>query len=700
MGRILKILLVLVFIVIGVTVGAYALIPASLLKDQVQQAMADATGRAVTITDLQLKRWPPLGFTATGVAIDNAEWAEDPEFATVESIEADVSVWSVVTGSPSALVLTVQRPEIYIEIDENGRGNYEFKTASDDGGDDGGGSEDEGGGDDMELPVRPEIRIENGLVVVRNKQDGTERRFENVSLSVIQDSDTSPVKLAGNVESDGQAAILDGTIASLDSLAAGEASDIDVKLTAPGLDLALTGALDPTAQSTQSKLNLQLSGPRELASWLGQPLEIPEPALSSASLTASIAAGDQKIDVTDLVLKVDAIEGEGEIHADASGERPAVAVTMNFGEIDLSPYMPASSDGPSDEAAAADKPAAAGWPDEPLDLPLPVPADLDVDIAMASLKTPQVTVDNIKALVTADALKTEARLVDLGLYEGTLNTTLTANTDADQPPGFAVDLETNNIALLPILAEFAQFERLQGTGNVSANLTTSGNSVKAIIDNLNGDGAILVSDGAILGFNIGAFMRRVMSLGLNSEADAPKRTDFAELGGTYTIEQGVLTNNDLALRAPILRLAGAGKVDLPQQTLDYSIKPQLASTLQGQDATREGLKAGIPVVISGPWAEPKIQLDVGGNLTSAITDAADVGALVDQLKVNPQMLEDLQAQFDLNAFGNVSEVIGGAVGGALSGAGNAAGGAADKAGDLKGKAEEGVKGLLGGFGRN
>ncbi|MEO1018810.1 MAG: AsmA-like C-terminal region-containing protein, partial [Pseudomonadota bacterium] len=348
----------------------------------------------------------------------------------------------------------------------------------------------------------------------------------------------------------------------------------------------------------------------------------------------------------------------------------------------------------SAEAPESDAPAAEGWPDEPLDLPLPLPVNLDVDIEMASLKTPQLSVQNVRAAVTADETTTEAKLTDLGLYEGTLNTTLTAN--AGDVPAFAVNLDTKNIALLPILTEFAQFERLQGTGNANANLTTSGNSVKAIVENLDGEGAVLMRDGAILGINIAAFMREVMSLGLSDESGAAPKTDFAELGGTYAIEKGVLTNNDLTLQAPVLRLAGAGNVDLPQQSLDYTVKPQLAATLHGQDAQDDALKAGIPVVVSGPWAVPQIQLDIGGDLTSAITDPANVGAIVDQLKASPEMLQDLRQQFDLNAFGDVSEALQGAVGGALGGAGNAGEGAADAASDVKDKVQEGLKGLLGG----
>ncbi len=254
MLKILKYLVILIVVVVGLAVAGYSFIPSSFIQNQAEKAIEDATQRDVTITGLELKRWAPLGATVTGVSIANAEWAQDPELAKIQSIEADVSVWSLITGSPSAFVLTVQQPEIYLEVDENGQANYQFETASDDSDATGEPSEpdtsepSERSG--VNIPVRPEIRVENGLVVYRNKQEGIEKQFENVSLSITQESETSPLLLKGNVDSDGKSATLDGQIANLDALASGSETDIDVKLTAPGLDFSITGAVDPTAQTT------------------------------------------------------------------------------------------------------------------------------------------------------------------------------------------------------------------------------------------------------------------------------------------------------------------------------------------------------------------------------------------------------------------------------------------------------------------
>src|SRR6185369_6611749 len=73
-----------------------------------------------------------------------------------------------------------------------------------------------------------------------------------------------------------------------------------------------------------------------------------------------------------------------------------------------------------------------------------------------------------------------------------------------------------------------------------------------------------------------------------------------ELGGTFTITNGIVDNRDLEMKSPLLRVAGAGTVDLPQRTVNYRIEPKVALTGQGQGGSDAG-GITVPVVIEGPW---------------------------------------------------------------------------------------------------
>ena len=78
------------------------------------------------------------------------------------------------------------------------------------------------------------------------------------------------------------------------------------------------------------------------------------------------------------------------------------------------------------------------------------------------------------------------------------------------------------------------------------------------------------------------------------------------------------------------------------------------------------LKAGVPIVLTGPWDAIEWRFDIGGTLTEAIADPARVGELVGKLKADPAILGKLGV--------DLGEAVGGKVGGAVEGVGGLVGG--------------------------
>mgnify|MGYP001585939753 FL=1 len=79
----------------------------------------------------------------------------------------------------------------------------------------------------------------------------------------------------------------------------------------------------------------------------------------------------------------------------------------------------------------------------------------------------------------------------------------------------------------------------------------------------------------------------------------------------YTIVNGILTNKDLALKSPFVRVTGAGTVSLPPKTMDYKINIAAVATAQGQGGGDSG-GAGIPVNCKGPWSGDSCKADLAG----------------------------------------------------------------------------------------
>jgi AsmA protein len=162
----------------------------------------------------------------------------------------------------------------------------------------------------------------------------------------------------------------------------------------------------------------------------------------------------------------------------------------------------------------------------------------------------------------------------------------------------------------PLLTDAAGFTRLDGLSAISFAVNGSGRSQREIVSTLDGKGEVKFTNGAIKGVNLAQLVRTVLTAPATGwQSGGSQDTDFSELGGSFLIAKGILTNKDLKMLSPLIRLAGSGTVDLPNQTLNYRLEPKLAASLEGQGGSdAKGIE--VPVIIDGPWASPRFRPDL------------------------------------------------------------------------------------------
>ena len=100
----------------------------------------------------------------------------------------------------------------------------------------------------------------------------------------------------------------------------------------------------------------------------------------------------------------------------------------------------------------------------------------------------------------------------------------------------------------------------------------------------------------------------------DASADKTKKTDFSELTATFDIKNGVAHNEDLAMKAPVLRLAkgdSRGDINIGNETINYIAKPTVVKSLKGQGGAELDNLSGIPIPIkiTGTFADPKYGMD-------------------------------------------------------------------------------------------
>ena len=343
---------------------------------------------------------------------------------------------------------------------------------------------------------------------------------------------------------------------------------------------------------------------------------------------------------------------ESTIKGKAAMARAKVAAydfDLNIDKLNLDRYLASSEKKQEKPQEKKDEPAK----------PAPKDKDADAPVDLSGLKglnakgRVEIGALQVQGLKLA-AVKTEIRAADgraevgphsANLYEGSLSGNLTLDGNANR---VTVKETLSNIAVGPLLRDFAQKDRLEGKGNVALDVNAAGKTVNALKSALAGSAKVNLKDGAIKGVDIGAILNKARSALGSQQAQAAdgskERTDFSELNATFAIKNGVAHNDDLDVKAPLFRVSGAGDIDVARSTINYVVKAALVATTAGQGGKERDDLSGltVPVKLSGPLDAMKYEVDyravagdlakskVGGQAKEAIEK--NRGKIEDQVK--------------------------------------------------------------------
>ncbi|OGV77901.1 MAG: membrane assembly protein AsmA [Methylotenera sp. RIFCSPLOWO2_02_FULL_45_14] len=326
----------------------------------------------------------------------------------------------------------------------------------------------------------------------------------------------------------------------------------------------------------------------------------------ASNIRIDLKADGQKLNLNPVTAKVD----DSQINANIGIARfsdPIYSFNVNIDKLDADKYITKS-----------DQPAAKGTDDTPIDLSALKKLNASGDAKIGWLKLANVTTQNVQIGLKADGGLVAVSPFSANLYQGSMSGTL--KVDARATPNISFKQDMKGIAIGPLLVDAINNDMLDGKGSLSVDVTTSGNSVGALKKALNGKAAINLADGAVKGVDIAGTIRDMKSRAdlfkdkSSIGADKSKKTDFSELAASFDIKNGVAHNEDLAMKAPILRLAkgdSRGDIDIGKETINYLAKPTVVKSLKGQGGADLDALAGltIPVKITGTFSAPKYGMD-------------------------------------------------------------------------------------------
>jgi AsmA protein len=180
-------------------------------------------------------------------------------------------------------------------------------------------------------------------------------------------------------------------------------------------------------------------------------------------------------------------------------------------------------------------------------------------------------------------------------------------------PRVALDQRADGIQVGPLLRDLTGQDPLTGSGDLSANLAASAQSVDSLRRTLSGKLAIHLTRGAVKGFDLERMVRDA-GASLKGEPQSvpqgPLQTQFTELRASAVAQNGVLHNNDLLATSSYLRITGRGAVDLGDERFNYRFEPMFVKPPQGR-AIKELENVPIPVRLTGTFDHPKWTVDLG-----------------------------------------------------------------------------------------
>ena len=356
-------------------------------------------------------------------------------------------------------------------------------------------------------------------------------------------------------------------------------STVDADVGVAGGSLNVKGKLDGTSlkdmavafkhQNLAEALQ-SFSGASSPNKMLAQPIDF----------AAKIDQSGKVYKLADMRTKLGKSEITGDVTYDASGTKPALKGVLRAGDlVFIGAGGPAAANATAGGGSGGSGGTATGarWSNERIDTAWLDAMNADIDIAAKSIKynTWDLSSPSLKFTLQNGAL--EVSELKSGLYGGSFSGSGSAKAADGGPLSITAKTDMSKIPVEQLVKSFVGNKIIQGTGmvNLKADISTTGTTQATMISGLKGSGTTTGSDLVLEGFDLTRFAEAMSEetkagdslLGLWKGSTKGGSTAFDTMGGTFTINQGVVNITKLDLDGPEAFLATKGNVALPPWTI-------------------------------------------------------------------------------------------------------------------------------------
>ncbi len=602
-------------------------ISADFIKTQLTEQVKKSTGRDLTINGkASLSLFPNIAVTVEDVTLGNPAGFSTPYFVHIDRLQTGAALMPLLSKELRITGITLIGAKLNLEEAKSGAKNWDFALAKPE-------AANAPTGKEKPSPLK---QLAIGTVHIKDtsvsysKAGATPMAIDTMNFKVDGLDGASALRVDGSARYRGETVQLKLEAKNKDALT-GKPADFVVALELPATKLAFNGKIVTAALPNfmgKGIVTFVSSDLPKLVGWAtGKKPASGMPKKVDIS-TVVMEVEPKKLMLKDLKVTLDGTQAKGALEANLAGAVPALKGALEIETLDLNAWTGTPDSSAAGEGATDAKPkpaaaASADWSDAAIDASGLRTVNADLKLTIGMFKTGKIIAEKIVTdAVLSDGLL-KLNLASANLYGGTVKGAFTLD-GSTAGVGLATTMALAGIQMEPLMMDLVGNSRLGGKASVNLSVTGRGTSQRSLVGSLNGNGAMRINDGAVKGINIASFLRDAKQGFLLPERSAEK-TDFTELSATYKIVQGLVSNDDLAMKSPVLRLAGKGTVSLPARSIHYRMVPTIVGTLKGQGG-KDGIGGlEIPLMVTGPW--------------SAITVAPDVAGLVDSAIKNPEALK-------------------------------------------------------------
>lgn len=563
----------------------------NMLRGPIERRVSAATGREFHIygdldVDLSMKPRVTLG----RMTLANVPGALQPQMATVDSLDFRFDLMKSFAGDVVLSDVLVGKPDVILEKDAKGRGNWTFPSG------------------DAEWPTIQQLSVDAGRLVYRNLPNKTDMQIDFAS-GAAAGSRLAPLIIQGKGRYAGNPLQLDGRVESpLELQDSAKPYEIDLKARAGATRATASGGLVGPLALRDFNLDFGLSGPN--LALLYPLIGVATPDTPPYQLKGRLSRKGRTWHYDDFTGRVGDSDLAGDASVDPSGERPFLRADLVSKRLDFddlagfvgAPPQTAQGETASEEQkieAAKLQASARVLPDDEFKLEKLRNMDADVKLRAQRINAPSLPIEAMTGHLFVDDGVLRLDPLDFKVAGGEISSVIRLDARGKVIASSA-KIQARGLQLPKLFPGAKLTEDSTGRIAGSLNLAGNGNSVAKMLATSDGDVGLIMGSGRISNLLLeyaGIDIAEALKFLITGDRVVPIRCAFAD----FEVKQGVMDTRRLAFDTTDTVIYGEGRISLRDETLDLRLKPQ--------PKDRSFLSLRAPLLVSGSFKDPAFRPD-------------------------------------------------------------------------------------------